>query len=210
MKIRQPAVAPLYVTLILNLPVGCAEAADPLPDAQTHILKNGFRNTNPAFTPPSTWVRMKFIPSRTWATTFHPRTANLPRVDNDGSTLKNNRTAATVTWVGHSTLLIQLEGVSILTDPQWSDRASPVSFAGPKRLMPPGVPFENLPPIDLVLISHDHYDHLDVETVRRLAQIHHPLFLVPLGLKAWFAKVDRKSTRLNSSHRTISYAVFCL
>jgi N-acyl-phosphatidylethanolamine-hydrolysing phospholipase D len=183
------AVALLYVILILSLTVGCGEAADSLPDSHPHILKNGFRNTNPAFTPPSTWDRLKFIPSRTWATTFHPRTANLPRVENDGSALTNNRTAATVTWVGHSTLLIQLNGVNILTDPHWSDRASPVTFAGPKRLMPPGVPFENLPPIDLVLISHDHYDHLDVETVRRLAQRHHPVFLVPLGLKAWFAEI---------------------
>ncbi|MGH8056205.1 MAG: MBL fold metallo-hydrolase [Candidatus Entotheonellia bacterium] len=131
---------------------------------------------------------MKYIASRSWATTIHPRSVNLPRVENDASTLKDNRTAATVTWVGHSTLLIQLDGVNILTDPHWSDLASPVAFAGPKRLMPPGVPFENLPSIDLVLISHDHYDHLDVETVRRLAQRHHPLFLVPLGLKAWFAE----------------------
>ncbi len=188
MKVRQPAVALLYMALILSPSFGCSEAADPLPDAHPHILKNGFRNTNPAFTPPSLWDRLKFIPSRTWATTFHPRTASLARVENDGSALKNNRTASTVTWVGHSTLLIQLNGVNILTDPHWSDRASPVTFAGPKRLMPPGVPFENLPPIELVLISHDHYDHLDVETVRRLAQIHHPLFLVPLGLKAWFAE----------------------
>jgi N-acyl-phosphatidylethanolamine-hydrolysing phospholipase D len=189
MKIHHPGCALLYVTLLLSLAVGCIGAADSLPDAQTHILKNGFRNTNPAFVPPSIWERLKFIPSRTWRTTFHPRTANLPRVENDGSSLKNNRTAATVTWVGHSTLLIQLDGVNILTDPHWSDRASPVTFAGPKRLTPPGVAFENLPPIDLVLISHDHYDHLDVETVRRLAQTHHPLFLVPLGLKAWFAEI---------------------
>lgn len=138
MKIRQPAFALLYVTLFLNLLVGCAEADDPLPDAQTHILKNGFRNTNPAFTPPSTWVGLKFIGSRLWAMTFHPRSTNLPRIENDGSELKNNRMAATVTWVGHSTLLIQLEGVNILTDPQWSNRASSVSFAGPKRLIPPG------------------------------------------------------------------------
>lgn len=132
---------------------------------------------------------MTFIARRTWTTTFHPRTADLPRVENDGTALQNNRTAATVTWVGHSTLLIQLDGVNILTDPHWSDRASPVSFAGPKRVAPPGVSFENLPPIDLVLISHDHYDHLDTETVRRLARSHHPFFLVPLGLKAWFAEL---------------------
>ena len=114
---------------------------------------------------------------------------NLPLVANDGSTLKNNRSDATVTWVGHSTVLIQLDGLNILTDPQWSDRASPVTFAGPKRLMPAGVALENLPSIDVVLISHDHYDHLDVDTLRRLAQLYHPLFLVPLGLKAWLAEL---------------------
>ena len=170
MKISQPAFPLLYVKLVLSLSFGCIEVADPLPDTHPHILKNGFRNTNPAFAPPSPWERMKYIASRSWATTVHPRFVNLPRVESDGSALKNNRTAATVTWVGHSTLLIQLDGVNLLTDPHWSERASPVTFAGPKRLMPPGVPFENLPPIDLVLISHDHYDHLDVETVRRLAQ----------------------------------------
>jgi N-acyl-phosphatidylethanolamine-hydrolysing phospholipase D len=212
-KTRQPAIVLSYVIWFLPLSFGCHEGADPLPAAHTHILKNGFRNTNPAFTPPSLWNRMKFIPSRTWATTFHPRTVNLPRLDNDGRRLKNNRSAATVTWVGHSTLLIQLDGVNILTDPQWSGRASPVTFAGPKRLMPPGVPFENLPPIDLVVLSHDHYDHLDVETVRRLAQLHHPLFLVPLGLKAWFAEIGiTKVEELDwwQSRRVQGLTVTCL
>lgn len=213
MKIHRIAVALLSVILFFCLPVGDADAADPLPDARTHILKSGFRNTNPAFTPPNTWDRMKFIASRSWTTTFHPRSVNLPRVENDGSILDNNRTAATVTWVGHSTLLVQLDGVNILTDPHWSDRASPVTFAGPKRLMTPGVPFENLPHIDLVLISHDHYDHLDLETVRRLAEVHRPLFLVPLGLKAWFAEIGiTKVEELDwwESRRVNGLTVTCL
>ena len=163
--------------------MGCGQVAEPLLEGKTHIVKEGFRNTDPAFAPPSLWERFMFVPARTWDTTFHTRTANLPFVENDGSALRNNRTEATVTWVGHSTLLIQLDGVTMLTDPQWSERASPVTFAGPKRLMPPGLPFEQLPAVDLVLISHDHYDHLDVETVQRLARMHHPLFLVPLGLE---------------------------
>src|SRR5688572_33215914 len=112
MKIRQPAVALLSVTLFLCPPVGCTEAAGPLPDARAHIQKSGFRNTNPAFTPPSPWERMKFIGPRLWATTVHPRSVNLPRVENDGTAFKNNRTAATITWVGHSPLLIQLDGVN--------------------------------------------------------------------------------------------------
>jgi len=120
------------------------------------------------------------------AATFSPKSVHLPTAEPAITLLQTNRSQPTVTWVGHSTLLIQLDGVNLLTDPQWSDRASPVSFAGPKRVMPPGIPFEELPPIDLVLISHDHYDHLDLATVQRLAERHHPLFLVPLGLREWF------------------------
>jgi N-acyl-phosphatidylethanolamine-hydrolysing phospholipase D len=79
-----------------------------------------------------------------------------------------------------------VDGLSILTDPQWSDRAGPTSFIGARRLSPPGLAFEQLPRIDVVVISHDHYDHLDLPTVKRLASTHDPLFLVPLGLAAWF------------------------
>jgi N-acyl-phosphatidylethanolamine-hydrolysing phospholipase D len=75
-----------------------------------------------------------------------------------------------VTWVGHSTVLLQVGPFNVLTDPVWSDRASPIRWIGPRRLMPPGVRFEQLPEIDLVLLSHNHYDHLDAPTVRRLAQ----------------------------------------
>ena len=123
-----------------------------------------------------------------WATTFRPRRAELPRVDNDGAALRANVAAPTVTWIGHATLLFQLDGVNLLTDPQWSERASPVSFAGPRRVMPPGLRFEDLPPIHVVVISHDHFDHLDLPTVKHLAAVHHPRFYVPLGLKAWLAE----------------------
>ncbi len=86
-----------------------------------------------------------------------------------------------VTYVGHATVLLQTRGVNILTDPIWSDRASPFSFAGPKRVAAPGVRFEELPPIDLVLVSHNHYDHLDLPTLKRLHQAFNPLVLTPLG-----------------------------
>lgn len=76
----------------------------------------------------------------------------------------------TLTWVGHSSFLIQLGGLNILTDPVWSKRASPVQFAGPKRWVPAGVDFNQLPPIDVVVISHDHYDHLDSGTISRLTE----------------------------------------
>jgi L-ascorbate metabolism protein UlaG (beta-lactamase superfamily) len=82
-----------------------------------------------------------------------------------------------VTWVNHATMLVQMDGVNILTDPIWSERCSPVSFAGPKRHRSPGLRFEDLPPIDAVLVSHNHYDHMDLPTLRRLsgARIFAPL-----------------------------------
>lgn len=85
------------------------------------------------------------------------------------------------TVVNHATVLIQVDGVNILTDPIWSKRTSPVSFAGPKRVHKPTIKFEELPPIDLVVISHNHYDHLDIPTLKRLQEKHSPEILV--GLK---------------------------
>ena len=88
------------------------------------------------------------------------------------------------TWVGHSTLLVQLGALNVLTDPVWSERASPVPFAGPKRWVAPGVALDTLPPIDLVLLSHNHYDHCDVRTLRALARTHpEARWRVPLGLR---------------------------
>jgi N-acyl-phosphatidylethanolamine-hydrolysing phospholipase D len=91
--------------------------------------------------------------------------------------------APTVTWINHTTFLVRLNGVSLLTDPLWSDRCSPLGFIGPKRLFEPPIPLDTLPQIDYVLISHDHYDHLDRKTVIRLAKQYPELtWLVPLGV----------------------------
>ena len=89
--------------------------------------------------------------------------------------------AITITMVGHCTLLIQVAGLNILSDPIWSRRASPVRFAGPKRVTAPGIAFDDLPPIDVVLISHCHYDHLDLATLRRIHAAWAPLIVLPLG-----------------------------
>ena len=86
-----------------------------------------------------------------------------------------------VTFVNHSTVLVQMDGLNMLTDPIWSDRASPFSWIGPHRVRPPGIRFEDLPPIHVVMISHNHYDHLDLPTLTRLANKHHPKFFVGLG-----------------------------
>jgi L-ascorbate metabolism protein UlaG (beta-lactamase superfamily) len=86
-----------------------------------------------------------------------------------------------VTMVGHATLLIQVAGLNLLTDPVWSKRASPLSFAGPARVTAPGIAFDALPPIDAVLLSHNHYDHLDLVTLKRLHEGHGMPVLTPLG-----------------------------
>jgi N-acyl-phosphatidylethanolamine-hydrolysing phospholipase D len=93
-----------------------------------------------------------------------------------------------VTWIGHSTLLIQINGLNILTDPIWSDRSSPFQFVGPSRHVPPGVAFEDLPPIDVVIISHNHYDHLDRLTIEQLGNS--PLYIVPLKIGEFLESLD--------------------
>ncbi len=87
-----------------------------------------------------------------------------------------------VTFVNHATVLIQMAGRNILSDPVWSDRVSPVSWAGPKRIRPPGIRFDDLPQIDTVLVSHNHYDHLDLPTLRRLARRDRPWIVTGLGV----------------------------
>ena len=112
---------------------------------------------------------------------------DFPMVRPDLDFLRSNRDQVSVTWVGHATLLVQLGGLNVLTDPHFSERAFMVQFAGPRRMGPLPVRLEELPRIDLVLISHNHYDHLDVETVRALeAQPGGaPLFAAPLGVDLW-------------------------
>lgn len=102
----------------------------------------------------------------------------LPRYDN----------GVRITFVNHSTFLIQVDGVNILTDPVWSTRVSPFTFAGPKRMRPPGIAFNDLPKIDLVLLSHNHYDHLDIDTLKHIHDKYNPQFIVPLGVSQYLIK----------------------
>jgi hypothetical protein len=107
-------------------------------------------------------------------------------VEPDIEFLKSNRTEETLTWVGHSTFLWQFGGINLITDPHLTDRASPVGFAGPKRIIEPAIALDDLPELDVVVISHNHYDHLDKKSVLGITEIQKdnpPLFLVPLGMK---------------------------
>ena len=111
---------------------------------------------------------------------------SFPLANNDPKFLQENRTQKTLTWIGHASFLIQLDGINILTDPHLTERASPIVFAGPSITTPPGLAIEDLPEIDVIVISHNHYDHLDYQTILKITrkQINRqPLVLVPLKLK---------------------------
>ena len=114
--------------------------------------------------------------------------APLPSLDPLGAWAKPPDTGLRATWLGHSTVLVEIDGLRVLTDPVWGPRASPSRLAGPKRFQPVPVRLSALPPIDLVLVSHDHYDHLDYPTIRELAKGKVP-FVTSLGvgahLEAW-------------------------
>ena len=148
-----------------------------------HHTGRGFRNladihrAGPSVTVP-------FFLRRVWSA-LTGRTGAPTVVANDGAFLRENarHSDPTVTWIGHATVLVQMDGVSFLTDPIWSDRASPFDFAGPKRMVPPGIDFDALPPIDFAVVSHAHYDHADVPTLVRLAARGTRIF-VPLELGA--------------------------
>lgn len=125
---------------------------------------------NPGVALPFLWRRMRAsLVSRRGAT---------PVVPFDPEALERN---PAVTWIGHATFYVRLDGAAFLTDPVYSERASPLSFAGPRRLVPPGVPLDALPRLDFALLSHDHYDHADRPTLRRLAERGVP-FVVPTGV----------------------------
>jgi L-ascorbate metabolism protein UlaG (beta-lactamase superfamily) len=108
-----------------------------------------------------------------WPDSVPNKNYQLPKIESNHK--------AIATFINHATFLFQLNGLTILTDPVFSERVSPVRFAGPKRARAPGVALENLPSIDVVIISHNHYDHLDLESLKQIDGKFHPLFIVPLG-----------------------------
>ena len=99
-----------------------------------------------------------------------PNPSTFARATPDFTVPRADPETFTLTWIGHTSFLIQISGLNILIDPIWSERASPLRFVGPRRRVPPGIEFDRLPPIDAVILSHDHYDHLDAPTISRLAE----------------------------------------
>lgn len=111
-------------------------------------------------------------------------------VDSTGFWSEAEPQSICVTWIGHATALIQMGDFVILTDPVWSDRVGPVSWFGPKRLRAPGISLKEIPRVDLVMISHDHYDHLDLPTLKAIADRFHLQFVVPLGVEQNLSSIE--------------------
>jgi N-acyl-phosphatidylethanolamine-hydrolysing phospholipase D len=177
----------LTLGVIFMSALNCA-AQSPSTD-KPHHTAGGFRNVT-EYKEHDFWDLLKWRRERAKKEIPGPQSYHFPLAKNDPNFLRQNRDRNTVTWIGHATLLLQMAGYNILTDPHFSKRTSPVQWAGPERVAPLGLAFEDLPPIDIVVISHDHYDSLDEQTIKKLRQRpggEKTRFYVPLGLKKWFA-----------------------
>lgn len=128
-----------------------------------------------------------------WAS-YEPDVYQVPTAVPELAKPDEEQDIASVTWIGHATVLVQHQGINVLTDPMFSDFASPIGFAGPKRFTPPALTLDQLPPIDVVVISHDHYDHLDKPSIAKLGN--QPKYFVPLGIKAWLEGQGVASERI--------------
>jgi L-ascorbate metabolism protein UlaG (beta-lactamase superfamily) len=170
--------------LALLLLVGCVSTFAYFDPAKPHRTAEGFRNNYPHPEKSGFW-KWKWAQWRD----------GLPRRPEEGYRFEVAQanpmvSNPSVTWVGHATVLLRVGGLNVLTDPQFSERASPLTFAGPKRVVPPVPALHELPRIDVVVVSHNHYDHLDLASVAKLAEQPggSPRYFVPLGLKDWFAR----------------------
>jgi L-ascorbate metabolism protein UlaG (beta-lactamase superfamily) len=184
----------LGVGLLLS---GCSSVNPYYDPSKPHHRRDGFQNIDPA-----AWMPRAFGEFVRWQRErsdlqIPAPSADLSVVPAELDFIRANRSAFAVTWIGHATALVQVAGVNILTDPVFSNRASPLQWAGPGRWQPPGVALRDLPHIDIVLISHNHYDHLDESSVKALAAQPGgpPLFVVPLGIERWLAAVGIATAR---------------
>ena len=153
-------------------------------DGWRFINPPGWRHARGFSDLPKWWCQRLFLGQGSrW-----PRTASAPVAPQLPAAVPPDQVA--VTLIGHSTFLLQLAGLNILTDPIFSSRAGPFSWAGPRRVRPPALRLDQLPRIDVVLVSHNHYDHLDLPTLRWLARERRPLIITTLGNKAWLESRD--------------------
>jgi L-ascorbate metabolism protein UlaG (beta-lactamase superfamily) len=148
-------------------------------DGERFFNPAGWLNARSFSALPKWWAQQLFTDQqKPW-----PKSAPAPRAPQLPAAVPAGQVA--VTFIGHSTFLLQLPGLTILTDPIFAARASPFTWAGPKRVRPPALTLGQLPPIDVVLVTHNHYDHLDLPALQWLARERRPLFVTTLGNRAW-------------------------
>jgi N-acyl-phosphatidylethanolamine-hydrolysing phospholipase D len=156
-----------------------------------HHVEDGFQNPyvekkNRGF---FKYMKMRFFSKEEFAD-YESNAHKIPRVETDLDLIQKPPDTLQVTWIGHATILIQYKEINILTDPMFSDRASPLTFLGPERFNPPSVKLIDLPHINYIVISHSHYDHLDKKTVQQIGS--NTKWLVPIGLQQWFIRAGVK------------------
>jgi len=176
---------------------GCTTVNPHYDPTRAHHRPDGFQNIDPAAHMPRPFAEFLRWQRERARLTIAPPVVDLSVVAPPLAAIHANRDALAVTWIGHATALVQIAGVNVLTDPVFSERASPVQWAGPRRWQPPGLRADQLPHIDVVLVSHNHYDHLDAASIAALAAQPGgpPLFVVPLGLERWFGAAGVQSVR---------------
>jgi L-ascorbate metabolism protein UlaG (beta-lactamase superfamily) len=153
---------------------------------------NGERFFDPHGVPPRSRRELnRWLVDRYWRGTRAKWPAWTPSPFADRPPPRVDGGACRISYVGHASFLLQIAGLNMLLDPVWSMRASPFRRVGPKRVNDPGIAFADLPPIDVVLVSHAHYDHLDVATLSRLADAHRPRVIAPLGNDAIMRTHDK-------------------
>jgi N-acyl-phosphatidylethanolamine-hydrolysing phospholipase D len=140
---------------------------------------------------PGLSVTLPFFLRRIWVS-LRPRAGGAERMAYDPAAVLRE---PSLTWIGHSTFLVRMDGVAFMTDPMFSERASPFSFMGPRRMVQPGMPLKDVPRLNFVLLTHDHYDHTDRPSIMQLARTGVP-FVVPRGLAEWVRGVGGNAIEL--------------
>jgi len=178
------------VMLAVVVAPGCVTVNPYYAESKPHHRPDSFQNIDPAAWMPRPYGEFFRWQRERMALTIPGPKLDLSAIVPDLGYIGRNHRELAVTWIGHATALVQIGGLNVLTDPHFSDRASPAQWFGPKRWQPPAILLRELPHIDIVVISHNHYDHLDADSVKALnAQAGGPpLFVVPLGVERWLAE----------------------
>jgi N-acyl-phosphatidylethanolamine-hydrolysing phospholipase D len=173
------------IALLMLVAAACMTTFAYFDATKPHRTASGFRNSYPHPEKSGFW-KWKW---QQWRDGLPRRPEGGYRFETVTSELSPAKNPS-VTWIGHATVLVRVGGLNVLTDPHFSERASPFTFAGPKRVVPPVPALHELPHIHAVVVSHNHYDHLDLDSVAKLADQPggSPRFFVPLGLKDWFTR----------------------